>query len=66
MSFLDAWNDTFRTLPVAPAVVGAMAIPYVITYLSFDPSTKWLRIGLWPVSLLCWATALGRLDESRE
>lgn len=65
-ALLDWWTTSVRQLPLGPVVFGTAAIPYIITYLSFDPSSRWLRMVLWPVSLLCYASAVGRLGDARE
>jgi hypothetical protein len=62
---LIVWNETIRQLPLVPLILGSFAIPYLIAYLSFDPSTRWIRIGLWPLSVLCYVAGLGRVNEPR-
>lgn len=66
MSLAELWIEGARQLPLAPLVVGAFVIPYIIAYLSFDPSTRWLRVGLWPLSVFCYAAGLGRVNEPCE
>jgi len=66
MTVLDDWHHTTDQWPLAPFIFGALAIPYLIAYLSFDPSTRWLRIGLWPMSVFCYFAALGRVDDGCE
>lgn len=66
MTVLDDWRRITDQWPLIPFIVGALAIPYLIAYLSFDPSTRWLRIGLWPMSVFCYFAALGRVNDGRE
>lgn len=65
MTLLDDWHDTADQWPLIPMMLGALGIPIYIAYLSFDPSTRWLRIALWPFSVFCYFAALGRIGDPR-
>jgi hypothetical protein len=66
MTILDDWNRTTDQWVLVPFIIGALGIPYLIAYLSFDTSTRWLRIGFWPISVFCYFAALGRVRDGRE
>jgi hypothetical protein len=63
MTVLDDWHDIADQWPLVPLMLGALGIPILIAYLSFDPSTRWLRIGLWPFSVICYFASLGRIGD---
>lgn len=65
MTIIDDWHDTADKWPLVPLMLGSFGIPYLIAYLSFDPSTRWLRIALWPFSIFCYFAALGRIGDPR-
>jgi hypothetical protein len=63
MTIIDDWHDTADQWPLVPLMLGSLGIPLLIAYLSFDPSTRWLRVGLWPISVVCYFAALGRIGD---
>lgn len=50
-------------LPLHPLIFTTFAVPYKIAYLSFNPATRWARVAIWPVGVMAYLAALGRIGD---